>query len=306
MTKWARVYDKEKGVKVNYTSTGSGAGIQQMTVKTVNFGCTDAPMNDDQLKKARQSGGEVLHIPLVMGGVVPIYNLPGVDKPLRFTGQVLADIFLGKIKKWNESPLTSLNPGVNLPDSQIAVVHRSEPSGTTYTFVEFLSLSSDEWKSKVGGVSTAIKWPTGTGQKGSEGLSGQVARSPGSIGYVELIYALQNKIQFGDVQNKDGEFVRASTQSITAAANNALTNIPDDLRYSLTFAPGKESYPISCTTWAVVYKVQSPDDGSALADFLRWVSHEGQNYAEDLHYARLPEGLVQRLTKKLDEIKLGD
>jgi len=304
MTKWASEYKKLKGVEVNYQSIGSGGGIQQMTVKTVDFGCSDAPMNDEQLDAAKKSGGDVVHIPLVMGGVVPIYNLPDVEE-LRFTGPVLANIFLGKIKKWNDPALKELNPNAKLPDQEIVVIHRSESSGTTYIFVEFLSKVSDEWKDKVG-VGTAIKWPVGIGQKGSEGVSGQVRRTVGSISYVELIYALQNKIKFGPVKNSEGNFVLASLDSVTEAAKGALTNIPPDLRYSLTDAPGKDAYPIAGTVWAVLYKEQKSGKGKAVVDYLRWITHEGQEYTKDLQYARLPEGLVKRVEEKLAEVKVAE
>jgi phosphate transport system substrate-binding protein len=305
MTQWASVYDKEKGVKVNYQPIGSGGGIQQMTAKTIDFGCSDAPMNDDQLKNARGNGGEVVHIPLVMGGAVPVYNLPGIEKPLRFTGPVLAGIFLGTIKKWNDPQLTAINPGVELPDQEIAVIHRSDGSGTTYMWSEYLSKVSKEWAKTVG-FGTSLKWPTGSGQKGSDGVAGQVGRSKGSIGYVELIYALHNKIQYGLVQNAEGEFVMADLGSITAAARNGLESIPDDLRYSLTNVKGKDSYPISGTVWAIVYAKLRPREGQLVVDFLRWVTHEGQNYAEGLQYARLPEGLVKRVEEKLAKIKVSD
>jgi phosphate ABC transporter phosphate-binding protein len=304
MSKWASVYDKEKGVKINYQSIGSGGGIQQMTAKTVDFGCTDAPMNEEQLQKARAEGGAVVHVPLVMGGVVPAYNVPGLAQPLHFTGPLLADIFLGKVKKWNDPALVANNPGAALPDKEIVVVHRSEGSGTTYIWADYLAKVSPEWKSKVG-VSTSLNWPSGVGQKGNEGVAGHIARSDGSIGYIELIYARQNNIPYGAVRNHEGEFVSASLASVTAAAEGALTHIPDDLRYSITDAPGKGSYPISGTVWAVVYSNQPAGKGQMVVDFLRWVTHEGQEYAEALHYARLPEGLVQRATGKLDQIKVG-
>jgi phosphate transport system substrate-binding protein len=304
MSKWSSVYDKEKGVKVNYQSIGSGGGIQQMTAKTFDFGCTDAPMNDEQLKKAAEVDGEVVHIPLAMGGDVPAYNLPGIEEPLKFTGPVLADIFLGKIKKWNDPALAALNGGVNLPDQEIAVVHRSEGSGTTYIWVDYLSKVSEEWKEKVG-VGTSVKWPTGVGQKGNEGVAGYITRSPGSIGYIELIYAKPNNIKFGSVKNKEGAFVLASLESVTAAAKNALKVIPSDLRYSITDPEGKDSYPISGTNWAVLYVKQPPEKGKAIVDFLRWVTHEGQEYTAALQYARLPEGLVKLLEQKLDQVNVG-
>jgi phosphate transport system substrate-binding protein len=302
MSRWTHEYEKQKGVKVNYQSIGSGGGIQQMTAKTFDFGCSDAPMNEEQLKKAAEVGGDVIHIPLVMGGVVPAYNLPGVEQPIKFTGPVLADIFLGKIKKWNDKALADLNPDAKLPDLDISVAHRSDGSGTTHIFVDYLSKVSPEWKEKVG-VGTSVKWPTGVGQKGNEGVAGHVGRTSGSIGYVELIYALQNNIKYGPVQNKEGAFVSASLDSVTAAANAALTDIPEDLRYSLTNAPGKESYPISGTSWGVIYVNQPSGKGQAVVDFLRWCLHGGQDFTKELHYARIPQGLVERADKKLDSVK---
>ena len=304
MSKWAAEYDKIKGVRVNYQPTGSGAGIQQMIVKTFDFGCTDAPMNDEQLKKAEETGGPVVHIPLVMGAVVPIYNLEGIKQSLRFSGPVLADIYLGKIKKWNDPELGKLNPDVQLPDKDILIVHRSDGSGTTYIWADYLSKISPAWKEKIG-VGTSLNWPGGMGMKGNEGVAGKVSQSPGGVGYVELIYALQNKIKFGLVQNREGEFITPSLESVTAAARAALTEIPEDLRYSLTNAPGKDSYPISGTVWAVIYVNQPPGTGQTVVDFLRWVTHEGQNYAKDLAYARLPDELVVRLEKKLDQVRVG-
>ena len=304
MSKWASEYDKAKGVKVNYVSIGSGGGIQQMTAKTLELGCTDGPMNEEQLQKAREVGGEVVHIPLVMGAVVLAYNLDEVKEPLTFSGPIIADIYLGKIKKWNDPALQKLNPSAALPDKEIMVVHRSEGSGTTYVFADYLSKVSPEWKSKVG-VATSLNWPCGSGQKGNEGVAGQVKRSVGSIGYIELTYALQNKISFGSVLNREGLAVKPSLESITSAGNGSLSSIPGDLRYSITDAPGKEAYPISGTVWAVIYVNQPADKGKAVVDFLHWVTHEGQQYTDALQYARLPPGLVARLEKKLDEVKFG-
>lgn len=303
MDTWASIYYRERGVKVNYSSIGSGGGIQQMIVQTFDFGCSDAPMNEEQLAKAREAGGEVVHVPLVLGAVVPAYNLPGVQPPLQFSGPVLADIFLGKIKNWNDPALKEINPGVELPDQSIAVAHRSDGSGTTYIWVEYLSKVQPEWKERVG-TGTSVNWPVGVGQKGNEGVTRYVSQTPGSIGYVELIYALSNDVKYGSVRNREGQFVPASLQSVTAAADAALTAIPEDLRYSLTDAPGKDSYPISGTNWAIVYVNPPSGKGKTIADFLRWATHEGQQYAEAQHYARLPPGLVQRLEKKLERIKV--
>ena len=304
MSKWASAYEKAQKVQVNYQSLGSGAGIQQMIAKTIDFGCTDAPLNDEQLSKAKETGGDVVHIPLVMGAVVPIYNLEGIKVPLRFTGAVLADIYLEKIKKWSDPELAKLNPGVELPDKDILTVHRSDGSGTTYIWVDYLSKVSPGWKEKIG-VGTSVNWPGGVAAKGNEGVAGKVTQSPGGIGYVELIYARQNKITFGLVQNQEGQFIKPNLESVTAAAKGALIHIPEDLRYSLTDAPGKDSYPISGTVWAVIYVAQPADKGQAVVDYLRWVTHEGQQYAKDLDYARLPDELVQRLEKKLDQVQVA-
>jgi phosphate transport system substrate-binding protein len=301
MSKWAAEYDRSKGIEVNYQSIGSGGGIQQMTAKTADFGCTDGPMNDEQLEKAMEVGGPVIHIPLVMGAVVPAYNLPGVKEQLTFSGPVLADIYLGKIKKWNDKAIKELNPGVKLPDQGIGVVHRSDGSGTTYVWVDYLAKVSTEWKKQVG-VATSVNWPVGEGAKGNEGVSGRVKASTGALGYVELIYALQNDIKFGRVRNKEGTAVQPSLESVTAAAENALTKIPEDLRYSITNAGGKDSYPISGTVWAVIYLKQPAGTGRQVVDFLRWVTHEGQQFCADLKYAKLPPGLVSRLEKRLDSV----
>ncbi len=303
MSKWAAEYDKAKGVEVNYQSIGSGGGIQQMTAKTADFGCTDGPMNEEQLQKAKDGGGDVVHVPLVMGAVVPAYNLAEVKEPLVFSGPVLADIFLGKIKKWDDPAIQELNPGAKLPDKAIGVVHRSDGSGTTYIWVDYLSKVSPDWKTKVG-VATSVEWPCGEGAKGNEGVSGRVKATAGSIGYIELIYALQNDIKFGKVQNKAGAAIKADLASVSAAAENSLNNLPEDLRYSITDADGKDSYPISGTTWAVLYVNQPADKGQQVVDFLRWCTHDGQQFCEDLHYAKLPKGLVEKVEKKLDAVKV--
>ncbi len=302
LTKWSGLYLKAKNVRVDYSSTGSANGIQQMLDKKNDFGCTDAPMDDALLERA---GGPaaVLHVPIVMGGVVPVYNLEEVKEPLRFTGPVLAEIYLGKITRWNDPKLQEINPGVALPAKDIAVVHRSDGSGTTHIWTDYLCKVSPEWASGPG-RGLDLKWPTGIGAQKSDGVAGQVARTPGALGYVELLYALNKKdITYGYVRNRAGEFVRASLESVTAAAQAALTDIPDDLRYSITDAPGKDAYPVSGTVWVVVYARQAPEKGPALAEFLRWVTHEGQEQAKDLHYSRLPPGLVERVEKKLEQIK---
>jgi phosphate ABC transporter phosphate-binding protein len=305
MTKWTAVYDREHGVKVDYSSAGSSNGIQQMTAKTLDFGCTDAPMNEEQLQKAARTGGPVLHIPLVMGGIVPIYNLPEVEQTLNFSGPVLADIYLGKVTKWNDSALRALNPGVALPDRDIGVVRRAEGSGSTYIWTEYLSAVSPEWKEKVG-KGTMVNWPVGVGQKDTSGVSGHVARTRGAIGYVELLYALQTKLKYGAVRNRAGVFVLANLQTVTAAADQALASIPEDLRYSLVDAAGKDAYPLSGTTWVVFYQKQPRATGEALVSFLHWLTHDGQQYCNDLHYATLPKGLVERVEKKLQTVEFVD
>ena len=306
LSKWSAEYDKAKSVEVNYQSIGSGGGIQQMTAKTADFGCTDAPMNDEQLKKAKEVGGDVYHIPLVMGAVVPAYNLEEVKEPLVFSGPVLADIYLGKIKKWDDEAIKKLNPGVDLPSKDIGVVHRSDGSGTTYIWTDYLSKVSPDPKegwAKVG-KGTSVDWPAGEGAKGNEGVAGRVKAAPGTIGYIELIYALQNNISFGKVKNKAGNPIKADLAAVTEAAKNSLTNIPEDLRYSITDADGKDSYPICGTTWAVLYIDQPPVKGPEVVNFLRWCTHDGQQYCEALYYAKLPKGLVEKIDKKLDAVKV--
>jgi phosphate transport system substrate-binding protein len=304
MDQWSKTYHKDTGVEVNYQSKGSSAGIEQMTDKSVDFGCSDAPMNAHELEKAHAAGGEVLHIPLVMGAAVPAFNLEGVDD-LRFTGPLLADIYIRKVTKWNDPALAAINPGVKLPDKEIKVVHRSDGSGTTYMWTEYLSKVSPEWEKKLH-FGTSVNWPEGTlGEKGTEGVAKNVSSTPGAIGYIELFYALKNHIKFGAVQNQAGEFVLANLDSVTEAAKAAAPNIPADLRYSLVNMPGKGAYPISGTTWAILYVQQPPEKGKALVEFLRWVTHQGQEMTKDLSYARLPSELVQRIDNKLAEIKYG-
>jgi phosphate transport system substrate-binding protein len=300
-SKWFSEYNKlHPDVEVNYQSIGSGGGIRQLTAETVFFGATDGPMTEEQLKGAP---GKVLHFPTVLGGVVPIYNLPGVGE-LKFTGQVIADMVLGKITKWNDPALVKLNPGVKLPDTDLAIVHRSDGSGTTYIFVDYLAKVSPEFKQKVG-VATSVNWPNGVGGKGNEGVSGLVKQTPGAFGYVELIYALQNKIEFGSVQNQAGEFVRSSLESVTAAAASAANSMPEDFRVSITNAPGKGVYPISSFTWLLFY--EDPKDkksAKVMVDFLKWALTEGQKYTKDLGYAPVPQSVVGLEMKAVGKIKL--
>jgi len=301
-TKWFAEYNKlHPNVEINYQSIGSGGGIRQLTNQTVFFGATDGPMTSEQLDAAP---GKVLHLPTVLGGVVPVYNIPGFDGELKFSGDVLAKIILGTIAKWNDPAIAKDNPGVNLPASDITVVHRADGSGTTYIFVDFLSKVSPEFKAKVG-VATSVSWPTGVGGKGNEGVAGLVKQTPGSIGYVELIYALQNKIPYGTVKNSAGEFVKSSLESVTKAASVAAKAMPPDFRVSITNAPGDGVYPISSFTWLLFY--ESPKDkakAKIMVDFMNWALTDGQKFANELGYAPLPEPVVKLEQDALKKIKL--
>ena len=302
MGKWVDAYTREKGGSINYQGGGSGAGITQMTKKAADFGCTDAFLNEEQLGKASAANGPVVHVPVVMGGIVPAYNLEGVEKPLNFTGEVLAEIFLGKVKKWNDAKLAALNEGVKLPDQKISVVVRGDSSGSTNIFTDYLSKVSPEFKKQVG-AGTAVQWPSnvGTAESGNPAVAGFIGKNPGSIGYTELTFALNKGIKFGAVKNKAGKFVLASPKSVSQAAAS-LAEVPDDLRFTLTDTPGDGSYPISGTTWAVMYVKQPADSGPALVDFFTWVLHEGQKYTEELHYAPVPENIVRLAEKKLQTV----
>ncbi len=301
-SKWFSEYNKlHPEVAINYQSIGSGGGIRQLSAQTVFFGATDGPMTTEQQQNAP---GRVLHLPTVLGGVVPVYNIPDVTAELKFTGKVLADIIMGKVNKWNDPAITNLNPGVRLPASDITVAHRSDGSGTTYIFVDYLSKASPEFKKTVG-VATAVNWPVGVGGKGNEGVAGLVKQTPGSIGYVELIYAQQNKISYGSVQNMDGEFVSASLQSVTAAASAAAKAMPPDFRVSITNAPGKGVYPISSFTWILLY--ESPSDkqrSKMMVDFMKWALTDGQKFAAELGYAPLPAEVVALEMEALKKIKV--
>jgi phosphate transport system substrate-binding protein len=312
MRKWKGVYNKDTGVEIDYAEKGSGNGIQQMTARTYDFGCTDAPMNKAQLKAAQDKGGDVVHIPLTLGAVVPIYNL-GKGKPieLTFDGDVLAGIYLGKIKKWNDAQIKKLNAGIDLPDLDIVVVRRAEPSGTNFIWTDFLANTSEAWrmKYKENGNHGAIKidWPADfVGKSGNSGVAEEVEKSVGAIGYVELIYALGKTLKFGKVVNKDGKAILASMDAVTAAAAGALQEDapPKDLTFNLTNKSGKDTYPICGAVWAVLYQNQTKNDsGKEVVKYLRWVTTEGQQYCKDLHYARLPEGIVKLVAEKLDSVK---
>ena len=298
MSKWSSEYQKvAPTVQVNYQSIGSGGGIRQLIAHTVQFGATDGPMTDDQLKEANSP---VLHVPLVMGAVVPTYNLPELSHAVRFTPEALAGIFLGDIKTWNDPKITAANADLKLPATPIVVVHRSDGSGTTYVWVDYLSKVSPVWKTKVG-TATSVNWPVGLGGKGNEGVAGTVRQTPGSIGYVELTYALQNKMPISAIKNQAGNFVEPSIESVTAAAAGALATIPEDLRYSITNSPGEKAWPVSGTTWAVVYQdMAAGPERKAVAGFLRWAIRDGQTFCGALDYAPLPPELVLRASGKLD------
>jgi len=297
-SKWFDEYAKvDPSVRFNYQSIGSGGGQKQIMAQTVDFGASDGPMSDENLAKAP---GKLLHIPTVAGAVVMSYNLPG-NPALMFDGETIADMYLGKIKKWNDPKLAALNPGVKLPDNDVVVVHRSDGSGTSFIFTDYLSKVSPEWKQKVGN-NTSVKWPTGIGAKGNEGVSGQVKQIPGAIGYVELIYALQNKMEFAQMKNAAGKVVKPSLESVTAALSTA--EIPDDFRFSMTNAPGPDAYPICGATWLLVYQDQKdPTKGKKLVEFLKWALSKGEGMAKDLDYAPLPDSVQQRVLKRIDEIK---
>jgi len=302
-SKWFSEYNKlHSNVQINYQSIGSGGGIRQISNQTVFFGATDGPMTPEQMQAAP---GKILHFPTVLGAVVPIYNLPGVTADLHFNGPVLADIFLGKITKWNDAAIGKLNPGVNLPGTDITVAHRADGSGTTYIWVDYLSKTSPEFKSKVG-VNTSVNWPTGVGGRGNEGVAGLVKQTPGSLGYVELIYALQNKINSGTVQNMAGEHAKATVESVTAAAAEAAKQMPPDFRVSITNAPGKGVYPVSSFTWLLLY--ENPKDkaqSKVMVDFLKWALTDGQKYCADLGYAPLPEAVVKLEMAAIAKVKVS-
>ena len=297
-SKWFDAYAKvDPSVRFNYQSIGSGGGQKQILAQTVDFGASDGPMSDDNLAKAP---GKLLHIPTVAGAVVMTYNLPG-NVNLKLDGETIADMFLGKITKWNDPRIAATNPGVSLPGVDVVVVHRSDGSGTTFIFTDYLSKVSPEWKQKAGN-NTSVNWPTGIGGKGNEGVSGQVKQLPNSIGYVELIYAVQNKMPYADVKNAAGEFVKPTLDSVTAAL--ATADVPDDFRFSMTNAPGKEAYPIAGATWLLVYQQQKDaTKGKKLVEFLKWAASDGEKMAKDLDYAPLSDALQQRVQKRIDEIK---
>jgi len=298
--KWFDEYHKiHPDISINYQSIGSGGGIRQLLAGTVDFGASDGPMSDEQLAQAKV---KILHFPTVLGAVVPTYNLPGVTQELKFTPESLSGIFLGTVKKWNDNQLAKANPGVKLPDKDIVVVHRSEGSGTTYVWTDYLSKISPEWKGKAG-TAASVSWPVGLGGKGNEGVAGLVQQMPYAMGYVELIYALQNKMSYGHVKNSSGVFLKASVASVTAAAAEAAKTMPDDFRVSITNAPGKNAYPISSFTWLLIPStIQDPAKRSAITGFLKWMLVDGQKMTEALSYAPLPPEVVKNETKAIGQV----
>ena len=302
--KWFDEFIKaDPDAQINYQSIGSGGGIRQFTEGTVDFGASDMPMTDEQIGAFKNKPFKPLHFPTVLGGIVPTYNIPGVTQELKFTAEALAGIYLKKITKWNDPELTKANPGVKLPDAEIVVVHRSDGSGTSFVFTDYLSKVSPEWKSKVGS-STSVNWPTGLGGKGNEGVSGIVKQTPYSIGYVELIYALQNKMAYGFLRNAAGAYVKADLDSVTEAAAAAAKSMPADFRVSITNAPGKKAYPISTFTWLLIpSKIGDQGKKKAIVTFLHWMLKDGQKFAGSLGYAPLPKDVVAREEKQIASIQ---
>ncbi|HXY48056.1 MAG TPA: phosphate ABC transporter substrate-binding protein PstS [Terriglobales bacterium] len=299
-SKWFSEYHKEHpDIEINYQSIGSGGGIRQVLAGTVDFGASDGPMTDAQLAEAKT---KILHVPTVLGGVVPAYNVPGVGEEIKFTPEALAGIYLGKITNWNDKAIAGANPGLKFPDQPIIVVHRSDGSGTTYIFTDYLSKVSSEWQSSVG-KGTSVKWPVGLGGKGNEGVAGVVRQMPGAIGYVELIYAVQNKIPYGPVRNAAGNFVKASLESVTAAAGS-MKSMPEDFRVSITNAPGKDAYPIASFTWLLIpAQSKDPAKGKILVDFLNWMVQDGQKMTAALTYAPLPENVAEKVKAEIKQVR---
>ncbi len=298
-SKWFSEYNKlHPDVQINYQSIGSGGGIRQVLNGTVDFGASDGPMSDEQLAQAKT---KILHIPTVHGAVVPAYNVPGISGEIKFTPEALAGIFLGKVQKWNDPAITQANPGVNFPDKPIIVVHRSDGSGTTFIFTDYLSKVSKEWESTVG-KGTSPKWPVGLGGKGNEGVAGQIRQLEGSVGYIELIYAVENKITYGSIKNAAGNFVKATLDGVTEAAASA-PKMPADFRVSITNAPGKTAYPISSFTWLLIpVQAKDPNKGKIIADFLVWMLNDGQKMTNQLSYAPLPANLVDKVKVAVKQI----
>lgn len=302
-SKWFDVYHAKTGVEFNYQSIGSGGGVKQVIEGTVDFGASDAPMSDAELKSALdKQGTEVLHIPTVMGAVVVTYNLPVAGPGLRLTPEILSGIFLGEIARWNDARIVSANPGKSLPDEPVIVVHRSDGSGTTSIFTDYLAKVSAAWKKNVG-AGKSVNWPVGLGGKGNEGVAGLVKQSEGSVGYVEVAYAVQNGLSYASLKNKAGNFVDASFDAVSSAAAGSLKSMPEDLRVSITNPDGKNSYPISGFTWLLIYKtMKDKEKAAAIRTFLSWAMADGQSYAKDLYYAPLPKEIVKLCEKKISSI----
>jgi phosphate transport system substrate-binding protein len=301
-SKWFADYANQTGVRINYQSIGSGGGIRQLSDQTVDFGASDSPMTDEELGRAR--GGQVLHVPTIVGAVVVTYKLPNVATGLRLNGAVLADMFAGRITKWNDARIAQLNPGVALPASDVLVVHRSDGSGTTFIFTDYLAAVSPSWASGPG-RGKEVRWPVGLGAKGNEGVAGQVRQLPGAVGYVELAYARQNNLSYAAIENASGEFVTADIESVTAAAAGVMERLGSetDYRISVVNAPGARAYPISSFTWLLVYQQQQDSTkGRQIVEFLRWALTQGQESAAALHYAPLPEALREQLTRRIETI----
>jgi phosphate transport system substrate-binding protein len=300
-SKWFDLYHTaHSNVQINYQSIGSGGGIRQLIDKTVDFGASDGPMNDDQLK---QSSVPILHFPTVLGAAVPSYNLPSVKTDLNFTPEALSGIFLGKVSKWNDPAIASANPGVKLPGDDIVLVHRSDGSGTTYIWTDYLSKVSPEWLAKAG-KGTSVNWPVGLGGKGNEGVSALIEQTPGALGYVELIYAIQNHMPYGKVKNSSGAFIKADLLSVSAAAAAAAKSMPDDFRVSITNPAGKDAYPIASFTWLLIpSKFADTKKRDVVKDFLKWMMTDGQQYAEPLAYAKLPKEVVAKEMKAIAQIQ---
>ncbi len=302
-SKWFDLYHQNTGIEFNYQSIGSGGGIKQVIEGTVDFGASDAPMTDDQIQQVKdKQSSEILHIPTVMGAVVVTYNISGVSGGLKLSQDALAGIYLGEITKWNDPKITGINPDKALPDQQIIVIHRSDGSGTTNIFTDYLSKISQSWVTKVG-KGTSVNWPVGLGGKGNEGVAGMVKQSDGSVGYVELAYAVKNNLPYALLQNKSGNYVEATFDAVSAAAAGAVKSMPADLRVSITNADGKNAYPISGFTWLLIYKnMKDPEKAGAIRKFLSWAMKEGQGYAKDLYYAPLPKEVVRLCDKKIEMI----
>ena len=302
---WSADYQAETGVRINYQSIGSGGGIQQLSAGTVDFGASDAPMTDEEMSRAQ--GGEILHIPTVLGAVSVAYNLPGLTEPVRLTGELVADVYLGRITRWNDARIAAVNPGVALPDEAILPVHRSDGSGTTYVFTEYLAAVSPPWGSGPGS-GKEVAWPTGIGARGNEGVAAQVKATPHTLGYIEVVYANQNELQTAAIQNLAGTFVQARPETITAAAAGVVDTLSEstDYRLSVVNAPGEQAYPITSFTWILLYRDQpNAVKGEVLVEFLRWAVTDGQERAASLDYGPLPARMRERLVTRLDSVRIG-